>query len=120
MHAQSYSNTAGYSVIVIGVGLSLISALVPHFTAGYTLKISVFAAGVLPYLIYAVAVPLRRNALTTLAGLFVVLAHTWLVFNQRIVGQGDYSDGLIYYGPMVLALVVLPFALAGFRNSMHY
>lgn len=120
MHAQSYSNTTGYLVIAVGVGLSLISALVPHFTSGYTLKFSVFAAGVLPYLVFGVAVPLHRSAMTTLAGLFVVLAHAWLVFNQRIVGQGDYSDGLIYYGPMVLALIVLPFALIGFRNSMHY
>ena len=120
MDTQSYSNTAGYAFIVIGVGLSLVSALVPHFSAGYTLKVSVFAAGIVPYLVYAVAVPLHRTAMTKLAGLVVVLAHAWLVFNQRIVGHGDYSDGLIYYGPMVLALIVLPLAMAGFRNSMRY
>ena len=120
MQTQSYSNTAGYAFIAIGVGLSLVSALVPHFSAGYTLKISVFAAGIVPYLVYAVAVPLHRTAMTTLAGLVIVLAHAWLVFNQRFVGHGDYSDGLIYYGPMVLALIALPLAMGGFRNSTHY
>jgi hypothetical protein len=62
----------------------------------------------LPYLVYGIAVLLLRGALTTAVGLVIVIAHAWLVFNQRIIGDADYSNGLIYYFPMVMALAVLP------------
>lgn len=108
MHTQSYANTPGYLFIIIGFTLSLISALVPHFEAGYRLMLSIFVAGMLPYLVYGIAVPLLRSSLTTIVGLLIVAAHAWLVFNHRIIDHADYSDGMIYYGPMLLAVLALP------------
>jgi hypothetical protein len=102
---------------MIGLLLSFIAALVPHFDAGYTLMISVFAAGMLPYVVYAVAVPLLRGTLTTTVGLLIVVTHTWLVFNQRIIGNADYSDGLIYFLPMLIALAVLPLAIIAMKKQ---
>ncbi|MGB5456536.1 MAG: hypothetical protein WBO16_20505 [Gammaproteobacteria bacterium] len=117
MHAQSYSNPPGYLFIMIGLLLSIISALVPHFEAGHTLLISVFAAGMLPYVVYGVAVPLLRGTLTTAVGLMMVVAHTWLVLNQRIIGNADYSDGWIYYVPMLIALAVFPIAIVAIKKQ---
>lgn len=117
MHAQSYANTPGYLFIIIGLTLSLITALIPHFGAGYRLSFSAFVAGMLPYLVYAIAVPLLRGTLTTLTGLFIVIAHTWLVLNERIIGHVDYSNGLIYYGPMLLALVALPLVMIALKKT---
>ena len=75
MHAQSYANAPGYSFIIIGLVLSLISALVPHFEAGYRLMTSVFVAGLFPYMVYGIAVPLLRGSLTTSVGLVLSLIH---------------------------------------------
>jgi hypothetical protein len=108
MHAQSYANTPGYLFIIIGLTLSLISALVPHFEAGYRLASSVFVAGMLPYLIYAISVPLLRGTLTTGIGLVIVITHAWLVFNERIIGNADYSNGMIYYGPLLITALAVP------------
>ena len=120
MNAQSYSNTPGYLIIAIGLGLSVVSALVPHFEAGYRLMLSVFAAGILPYLVYGIAVPLLRHYLTTLIGLVIVVVHAWLVFNERIIGRADYSDGMIFYVPLIMAAAALPLALAAIRKSAEY
>jgi hypothetical protein len=117
MHARSYANAPGYAFIIIGLALSLISAFVPHFEAGYRLALDVFVAGLLPYMVYGIAVPLMRGSLTTTAGLVIVVVHTWLVFNERIIGHADYSDGLIYYGPMLLALVALPLMVMALKKT---
>ena len=103
-------------LIIIGLTLSLISALVPHFDAGYTLMLSVFIAAMLPYMVYAIAVPLLRGTLTAIAGLAIVIAHTWLVYDQRILGDADYSDGMIYYIPLLLSLLALPLAVMAFKR----
>ena len=117
MHAQSYANTPGYLFIIIGLTLSLISALVPHFEAGYRLALSVFVAGMLPYLIYAIAVPLLRGTLTTGVGLVIVIAHAWLVFNERIIGHADYSNGMIYYGPLLMTALAVPLVVIVFKRK---
>ena len=116
MQAQSYANTPGYLIIMTGLILSLISAMVPHFDAGYRLMVSVFAVGMLPYIVYGVAVPLLRGRLTTIIGLAIVIAHAWLVFNERIIGHADYSDGMIYIGPMLLALLAMPLLVIVFKR----
>ena len=108
MNTQSYANTPGYLFITIGLLLSLASALVPHFEAGYRLMISVFVAGMLPYMVYGMAVPMLRGTLTSLVGLAIVIVHAWLVFNERFIGNADYSDNRIYYGPMLITLFALP------------
>ena len=120
MYGQSYSYEPGYFFILIGLLLSLISALVPHFDAGYTLMLSVFAAGILPYLVYSVAVTLRRGTLVTVTGFIIVVIHTWLVITERITGHADYSSGMIFYVPMVMALVMLPLAITTIRSASKY
>lgn len=120
MHAQSYSNQPGYLFIMIGLLLSLIAALVPHFEAGYRLVTSVFIAGMLPYIVYGITVPLLHSALTTIVGLVIVVAHTWLVFNERILGNADYSDGMVYYFPMVIALAVLPLVVITLKKQKYF
>jgi hypothetical protein len=117
MHARSYANAPGYALIIIGLVLSLISAFVPHFDAGYRLATGVLFAGLIPYMVYGAAVPLLRSGLTTITGLVIVVLHTWLVLNQRIIGHADYSDGLIYYGPMLLALFTLPLVVIAIKKT---
>ena len=120
MHTDSCGNTSGYLFIVIGIVLSVVSALVPHFEAGYRLMLSVLSAGILPYLVYSVAVPLLRSHLTTAVGVVIVLVHAWLVFSERLIGGADYSSGRIYYVPLILAVLTLPLALTAIKKAAKY
>lgn len=117
MRTESRLNASGYLFISTGIALSVVSALVPHFDAGYHLMLSVFSAGMLPYLVYGIAVPLMRSRLTTAVGLAIVTVHAWLVFSARIVGEADYSDGRIFYVPMILAVLTIPLAMAAIRKA---
>ena len=117
MHAQSYTNTFGYLVILTGLTLSLVSALVPHFEAGYRLAFRVFATGLSPYLVYGIAVPLYRGAWITIAGLLIVLIHAWLVYNERFIGAANYSDATIYYVPLIMAIAALPLVFIAFNKN---
>ena len=119
MHAQSYTNTPGYLFIVIGLILSFLSAFVPFFEAGYRLMTSVLIVGMLPYIVYGITVPLARNKVTTIVGLVIVIAHALLVINERIIGKGDYDEGMIYYGPMIIAVTVLPLVVFTIKNLKY-
>lgn len=119
MHAQSYANTPDYLLLMIGLFLSLISAFVPFFEAGHKLMTSVLIAGMMPYLVYGMAVPLSRSMMTTIIGLIIVMAHALLVFNERYIGEADYSDGMIYYVPIIMAVIVLPLVIITINKSQN-
>jgi hypothetical protein len=118
VHAQSYVNTPGYICLVIGLILSFISAFVPFYEAGYRLMTSVLIAGMLPYIVYGITVPLSRSIVTTIVGLVIVSVHALLVINERIIGQADYDDGMIYYGPMIIAVIALPLVVITIKENL--
>ena len=120
MHAQSYSNTPGYLCLLTGLALSFLSAFVPFFETGYRLMTSVLLSGMLPYMVYGLAVPLSRNTITTLTGLIIVIAHAWLVINERYLGQAVYEDNTIYYGPMIIAVAALPLVIVSIKKSRKF
>jgi hypothetical protein len=39
-----------------------------------------------------------------------------IVINHRIIGNADYDNGMIYYGPIILALIVLPLVLFSIKS----
>lgn len=103
-------------IIVAGLLLAFVSAVVPHYQAGYKLDYAVLLAGVLPYLIYGMAVPLLRAGPILLVGLILLIVHTGLVIGERFVGGADYSDGMIYRVPLLLALALLPLLVMVLRK----
>lgn len=117
MHTKTYANLPGYLFILIGLLLSVVSALVPHFQAGYHLMFSVFVAGMLPYIVYGIIAPQSRGALTTITGLVIVTVHLWLVITQRIIGGAEYSNGLIYIVPIILTVAILPLVFIVAKQS---
>jgi uncharacterized membrane protein YGL010W len=116
MTSQNYTDTPGYLFILAGALLAAVSSFVPYFDAGFHLMTSVLIAGLIPYIVYSVAVVLMRGALTTLAGAAMVAVHAWLVVSERFAREVDYSDGMIYYVPILMAIVVLPLAIAALRQ----
>ena len=116
MDNPSLQRYVAYAVIAGGLGLAFLSAVVPHFTAGYRVMGGVLLAGLLPYIAYGLVVPLLRTALTAAAGIVLAVLHAALVVAERFADGADYSDGSIYYGPLALALATLPLLVLGLRQ----
>jgi hypothetical protein len=105
-----------YLVVAAGLALAFASALVPFYSAGYKLYYSVLLVGLLPYLVYGCAAPLLSRGLGGMVGILLVISHAWLVIGERFTGAVDYSDGLIYYVPALLAAVLSPLLLRALRE----
>ena len=115
------SNTSlrwfSYAIILAGAGLAFLSAVVPHYDTGYYLMTGVLLTGLLPYLVYALAATLMQGPLILAGGLAILVVHGGLVFAERLAGGAGYESGLIYYGPLALALVLgLPLLLQSLRQ----
>ncbi len=105
-----------YAVVALGAVLAFAAATVPHYTAGYRLLFGVLLAGLTPYFIYALAVPLLRNGLIAVTGLVLLALHGALVIRERFLHGADYNDGLICFGPLLLAAVLLPVVWRALRE----
>jgi hypothetical protein len=106
-----------HGIVLAGVGLAFLSAVVPHYDTGYILMTSVLLVGLLPYLLYALAAALMQGPLVLAGGLAILVVHGGLVFGERLGGSAGYESGLIYYGPLALALVLgLPLLLQALRQ----
>lgn len=109
------SSYAAVLIIIAGCVLGLTSALVPHYNAGYKLMVSVLLAGILPYMVYGIAIPYLRGIILIIPGLLLTATHFWLVMKYRFTLPVDYSDNWIYYGPLLLAVATLPLAAHAMR-----
>ncbi|MFN2338358.1 MAG: hypothetical protein ABR544_05230 [Gammaproteobacteria bacterium] len=105
-----------YGIILLGCGLAFLSAVVPHYDTGYYLMTGVLLAGLLPYLVYALAAALMKGPLVLAGGLVILVLHGILVVNERVLGGAGYESGMIYYAPLLLAILGLPLLLRTLRE----
>lgn len=106
----------GYWVIVVGLIMAFATAVVPFYNTSYQLLAGVLAAGVLPYLIYAIAVVLLQRTITLAAGVILFATHFGLMMQERVINNADYSNGMIYYVPIAVSLLLIPLAVAALRK----
>lgn len=106
----------GYAVIIAGLALVCMSAVVPFYDDGYHLRAAVLITGLLPYFVYAIIVELLQRGVTVVAGIALLAAQIWLVSRERFVDSVDYSDGAIYYIPLVLTLLLMPLLIKALRQ----
>lgn len=116
METQTSSRTLPYAVIATGAALAFAAGVVPHYDAGYRLLFGVVLAGLVPYFVYALAVPLMRDGLVAAAGIVLLVLHAALVGRERFLQGADYADGLICYGPLLLAVALLPLVWRALRE----
>lgn len=117
MDSQHYANRAGWIVISYGISLSFIAAFTPFFEAGYLFKVEVLLAGLLPYMIYVIAVPLLPGATNTTVGIVLIATHTTLVVAVRLLG---FSESLIYIMPVIMAVLVIPLVIVALiKTDLH-
>lgn len=117
MESQHYANRSGWIVILYGISLSFIAAFTPFFEAGYLFKLDILMVGLLPYMIYVIAVPLLPGATNTSVGIALIVAHTALVVAVRFLG---FSDSLIYIMPVIMAVLVIPLVIVALiKTDVH-
>lgn len=119
MTIPGHTSASGYAIIMAGLVLVFVSALVPFYNTGYQLKVDVLLAGLVPYLAYGIAVVLLQRWVTTVAGVVLLGAHAWLVVRERFIDNADYSNLMIYYVPIVLALLLIPLAIMALRQPWY-
>jgi hypothetical protein len=117
MDTRSILRPLSYMLLVSGCLLALISALVPHFDTGQRLMFSVLLTGLLPYLVFGLALPYLRGWALALPALLMLAVHAWLVLTQRFVAYQGYSDGMIWYVPLALALAATALLAWALRRS---
>jgi hypothetical protein len=105
-----------FGVIAAGTVLSIVSAIVPFYTAGYQLLFSVLMAGITPYLVYGLVVYWLRRPVTIVAGALLLAGHLWLVVHERFIGGADYSGHTIYVAPLVFAALLVPLLVVAMRQ----
>ena len=120
MESQHFANRPCWVLILYGVCLSFVAAFTPFFEAAYLFKVDILLAGLTPYLVYALAVPLMRKPITTSVGIILVVAHTTLVVTERFLGGTEYSNALIIV-PIVLAVLVVPLVVVAIiKTNVHH
>ena len=107
MTLRPIAQSLTYLSLIAGALLAFVSSVVPHFDAGYRLMFSVLLTGLLPYLVYAMLLPYLQGWQLALPGVLIVVVHGWSVASERFIAYQGYSDGTIYYVPLVLALLAL-------------
>ena len=117
MESQHYANRPGWTIVLYGTILSFVSAFTSFTVTGYLFKGDIFLAGLFPYLIYAIAVPLLPGIATTITGITLAALHTSLVVSVRFL---EFSNNLIYTIPIVIAILLIPLAVvAVIKTDIH-
>jgi hypothetical protein len=116
MRSDVAPNRFGYSVIAAGTVLSIVSAIIPFYTAGYQLQFAVLMAGITPYLVYGLVVYWLRRPITIVAGALLLAAHLGLVVHERFIKGADYSDPAIYVVPLVFTVLLVPLLVMAMRQ----
>ena len=81
------------------------------------LLLDILLVGLLPYMIYVIAVPLLPGATNTSVGIALIAAHTTLVVVVRFLG---FSDSLIYIMPIIMAVLVIPLVIVALiKTDIH-
>lgn len=104
-------------IVLLGCAISFVSAVSSQAAVGYFLNFGVVLMGIVPYLIYAMAVYIRRGAgfVSLLIGPLLIAAQLWMVYTYHFVNQD--SGTLLYFGPPVLGVVILPLLIVAMRNG---
>lgn len=117
MVIRSILRPLSYLLLTAGCLLAFLAAVVPHFDAGHRLMVGVLLTGLLPYLVFALALPYLRARTLALTALLMVGAHAWLVVTQRFVAYQGYGNGMIYYVPLAMALAATALLVWALRRS---
>ncbi len=108
MKEQPDLTVPAYGIVVLGLILSFITAVVPHYDTGHKLLFGTLASGCLPYVVYGASTEVLRGWDLLLPGILILLVDLLVKIPARFPVYSEYSSGLIYVTPLLLIGVVLP------------
>lgn len=110
---------AAYFIILLGLGEAAAASLVPFYHTAYLLEPGILLAVLMPFLLYGLFIESLRGPWLLATGLLLLAANLVLVASERYVRyvgmanngrHAGYADNLIYWGPTLMAVVVLAIA----------
>lgn len=101
---------AAYVIILLGMAAAAVASMVPQYAIGYRLEVGVLFAMLTPYLVYGALTERLRGPALLLPGLILLAVSLTLVATQRFQSYDGYANGVIYWLPLVVTVVVLPLA----------
>lgn len=126
---------AAYFIILSGFGLAAAASVVPLYHTAYLLEPGILLAVLMPFLLYGLFIESLRGPWLIGAGVLLFAANLVLVVSERYVRyvgmagntryadslsyyvgmanngrHAGYADNLIYWGPTLMAVVVLAIA----------
>ena len=93
MRAELDLRPVAYLFIVVGVLMAGLSAVIPHFGAGYRLAFGIFVVGILPYEVYGALTEVLRGWSLLLPGIPIVPTHAWLTVSERYLAFDELQSG---------------------------
>ncbi len=109
-----------YLVIALGVMLSFVTAVVPHYTAGHTLLLGVAFAGLLPYVVYGLFSDLVRGWWLLITGVLIFGVDLGVKIPERFLHYDGYASGVIYYAPFISTLAAIVLLGIGARMEKRW
>lgn len=101
---------AVYLIILLGLGAAALAAVLPHYTAGYKLDTTILLALMGPFVLYGMLVESLRGLTLLLPGLVLLAVTLAVIVSERYVHYVGFADGISYWLPLLVALIVLPLA----------
>lgn len=112
----SISSAINYFVVLTGCLLSFISSFHDQYAEGFYIDVGVIMMGLVPYLIFAMAVYIRQGIWSTIIGILLLAVHVWMVYIQHFV-SGGRADTLLLAGPPILGIILLPLLISAMRKG---
>jgi hypothetical protein len=109
-----------YLVIALGVMLSFVVAVVPHYTTGHVLLLSVALAGLLPYVVYGLFIDMVRGWLLLITGVLIFGVDLGVKIPERFLHYDGYASGVIYYAPFISTLAAIVLLGIGARKEKRW
>jgi hypothetical protein len=106
-----------YLLVILGVVLSFVAAVFPHYSGAYRLHPGVLVVHLMPYLMYAPAVARLSRRLMLGVGLLLVSAHGALVTHQSLVQGGDHAGLVVYLIPCLFSVLLFPLFVRAARPA---
>jgi hypothetical protein len=111
---RDFRSTA-FVIVALGTVLAFAASVVPFYTAGHKLLAGLLLTSLLPYAVYGVFAEVMRGGPLLLAGILLLCTDLAVKIPQRFLHYDGYTDGWVYYTPILCTFVLLPLVLGGGR-----
>lgn len=105
-----------YLIVALGLGLALVTAVVPHPPVGHKLVVGAALVGMMPYVAYGIAVAAMRHWAMLAPGAVILALDLVFKVPERFVHYAGELGAIVFYLPLVATFVVLPIGLVAARS----